>query len=339
MSVPRRAADAGCVTVVDECDVRGETVEHVDLVDAQCRAGVGNDVLDATLVHGDDVGLSFDHVDAVLLGDGTFGLPDAVELMVFVEHLGVGGVDIFLVDTFRTFVEDTCREAHDLTAHACPGEDDTAGETVDELAALRLVTEAGGGEKLSFVTFPFGCRSKKETVGEVVAEVELLDDVIAETAGAEILQADGLTVGMVVEQILEIFLCPLVDDEHRLALRLFLFLFIRQLALMDLDMVFLREPAQRLGIGELFVLHDERHGITAFATAEAVAGAAGGGDIKRRRLLVVERTEPFVVGSRFLQRDELRHDIHDVCRVLDLFYCLPVNHDCCFVPFVAKIRV
>lgn len=113
--------DAGCVTVVDECDVRGETVEHVDLVDAQCRAGVGNDVLDATLVHGDDVGLSFDHVDAVLLGDGTFGLPDAVELMVFVEHLGVGGVDIFLVDTFRTFVEDTCREAHDLTAHACPG--------------------------------------------------------------------------------------------------------------------------------------------------------------------------------------------------------------------------
>ena len=82
--------DAGRVAVVDERDVRGEAVEHVDLMDAQGCTRVGHDILDAALVHGDDVGLTFHHIDAVLLGDGTLGLPDAIELMVFVEYLRVG---------------------------------------------------------------------------------------------------------------------------------------------------------------------------------------------------------------------------------------------------------
>ena len=246
--------------------------------------------------------------------------------MVFVKHLRVGGVDIFLVDTFRALVEDARREAHDLSAHARPREDDTAGETVDELTTLRLITEARGSEELRLVAFLFRCRAEEETVGEVVAEIELLDDVVAKSPGAEILQADGLTVRMVVEQVLEIFLCPFVDDEHRLALRLLLFLLIGQFALVYLDMIFLGEPAQRLRVGELLMLHDERHGVAALATAEAVTGAAGRRYIERRGLLVVERAEAFIVGSRLLQRDELRYHIHDVCRILDLFYCLPVNH-------------
>ena len=79
---------------------------------------------------------------------------------------------------------------------------------------------------------------------------------------------------MIVEQVLEVFLCPFVDDEHRFALRLFLLLLVGQFSLMDLDMIFLGKPAQGLGIGELLVLHDEGHGIAALAAAEAVTGAA-----------------------------------------------------------------
>ena len=134
---------ASRVAVVDKRDVGREAVEHVYLVQAQGCAGVGHHVLDATLVHGYHVGLTLNHEHPVFLGYGSLGLPYAVQLMVLVEDLGIGRVDIFLVHALRALVEHARREAHHLAAHACPGKHHAAGIAVDELVALGLIAQAG----------------------------------------------------------------------------------------------------------------------------------------------------------------------------------------------------
>ena len=113
------------------------------------------------------------------------------------------------------------------------------------------------------------------SVRDVEAQLELPDDIVAEAPAAEILHADSHTVGMVVEQVLEVFCCPFVDDEHRLTLALLFFLLIGELSFVDLNVVFVSQPAQSLGIGHLLVLHDKGYGVAALAASKAVACATG----------------------------------------------------------------
>ena len=82
--------DARLVAVVKQRDVVGKPPQHLDLVDAEGGARVGHHVLDACLVHGDDVGIALDHEDAVFLDDGLLGLKDAVELALLMVDVGVG---------------------------------------------------------------------------------------------------------------------------------------------------------------------------------------------------------------------------------------------------------
>ena len=301
-------------------------MQRVYLVYGKCRSRVGHHILDAALVHGDNVGVAFDHIDTVLLGDGLLGLIDAVELVVLMVDLAVGRVDILLLHSLRGRVELSPAEAHHLSAHAYPGEDDATGVAVDEVAAVGLVADACLQQELLLVAFLHGGTGQCARVGQVEAQLKLLDDVVAETARAEILQADGHAVGMVAQRVLKIAEGPLVDDEHRLALRLLAPLLIGQLTLLYLDMVFVGQPAQRLGIGHLLVLHDEADGRAALAAPEAVARATRGRDKERRGLLVVERAQSLVVRPCLAQRDELRHHVNNIGRVLDAFYGLAIYH-------------
>ena len=188
--------------------------------------------------------------------------------------LRVGRVDIFLLHALRGGIELSSAESHHFSAHAYPGKDDTTGKTVYQLVVVfPAVADARLGEELLLIAFLLGFARQGIAVGEVEAEAELTDDVVADASFAEILHADGHTVDMVVEDVLEVVGSPLVDDEHRLALALRLAFFVGELALLNFDVVFLRQPAQCLGIGHLLVLHDEANGVASLSAGEALTDA------------------------------------------------------------------
>ena len=148
-----------------------------------------------------------------------------------------------------------------------------------------------------------------------VAQLELLDDVVAEAAAAEIGHADVAPLVGLPQGAAEVVAGPLVDDEQALALALRGLLFTRQFAFLDFDAVFLGQEAQGVGVAELFVLHDEVDGIATLAAGEALAEALGGRDVERGRLVVVEGAEAHVVDAALAQGYEVRHDIVNLRRV------------------------
>ena len=79
--------DAGTVAVVKQCDVGCESVEKAYLRFVECCSGVGNNVFNSALVHGDDIGVALDHVDTVFLDDGLLCLENAIEFVALMEYL------------------------------------------------------------------------------------------------------------------------------------------------------------------------------------------------------------------------------------------------------------
>ena len=72
------SVDARLIAVVEQRDVLCEAPQHLDLEDTQRRSRIGDDVLDAALVHGYHVGVALHHIDAVFLDDGFLRLVDAI---------------------------------------------------------------------------------------------------------------------------------------------------------------------------------------------------------------------------------------------------------------------
>ena len=108
-----------------------------------------------------------------------------------------------------------------------------------------------------------------------VTQTEFLDGGIVESALTEISQADVLTHLGLMQLFLKIITSPLVKHEHGFALGLLLFFLVGQFLLMDLDMVFTSKVAQRLGIAQLLVFHDEIDRASSFSTGKALADAFG----------------------------------------------------------------
>ena len=193
--------------------------------------------------------------------------------MVLVVDRRIGRVDILLTHALGAGVEQAAAEGHHLAAHGEPGEDDPAGETVVELAVLTLAAQSAGREILGLVTFGERFSGQRIAPHGGESEPEALYHIVSETALAPILHADGLPVGVVVQNLLVVVGGPLIDDEHALALALLLFLFAGELTLLYLDVVFVCKPFQRLHIGHLLVLHDEVDGIAGLAAGEALVNA------------------------------------------------------------------
>ena len=163
-------------------------------------------------------------------------------------------------------------------------------------------------------------------VAEAEAEAELLYDVVAHSALAEILHSDGAPVDVVVQDVLEIVGCPLVYDEHRLPVRLLFLLLLGEFLFLYLDVVAVGKPAQGVGVGELLVFHEESHAVAAFAAYEAVAGAPCRRDVERRGVVVMEGAQAAIVYAHLLERHKFGDDIHDVGSLFYAFYGDAVNH-------------
>ena len=113
------------------------------------------------------------------------------------------------------------------------------------------------------------------------------------------------------ELLLEPFLGPSGEVGEALPLGLLGLFFRRQLPLLNLNSVFPGQPAQGLRIGELLVLHQERHSAAPLAGTEILENALAGHHVKRWGLLVGERTQAAHARPALLELDELRHHLLD----------------------------
>ena len=297
------------------------------------RTRVGDDILQPTLVHGNHVGIALNHIYPVLLRDGLLCLIESIEFTFLMIDLRVGRVHVFLLNALRTGVEQSPSEGHHLAADVQPGEDDTTSVAVNKktfplplpnregssmlirrILTLRVITplpiREGLGEglslkaesrlhqKLRLIARLLGGRGQGVTLRQGEAEVELRNDIVANATAAEVLLADGDAIGIILQDIFEVFHRPLVDDEHRLTVALFLLFLVGEFFLLYLYIVFLCQPAQGLGIGNLFVLHQEVDGRTTLATGKALTDLLRRRHHERRGLVIVERTQALVVHTR-----------------------------------------
>ena len=150
----------------------------------------------------------------------------------------------------------------------------------------------------------------------------------------EIAQPDGTSHLVVIEQVGKIFLCKLRDMKESVALVLAFLLFLGLFLFLNLNVVFLSQPTQSLGISVVLMLHEEFHHIAGLAATEAFENAFGGRYIERRRLLVVERATSNMVGTTLAQRYKVANHLLDTGGVHDALYGFLVYH----ANWGAKIR-
>ena len=115
---------------------------------------------------------------------------------------------------------------------------------------------------------------------EAIAQLEFLDNIIAEASFTEVAQADSLPFGMGMEHLHKIITCILIEDEHALTVALCLLLLIGVLFFNNLNIVFAGKVLQRFIVVELLMLHHEMDGRSAFTTGKAFTDVFRGRDIK-----------------------------------------------------------
>ncbi len=277
------------VTIVNDCYLVSKALDQADLLHRERGAGRGHHIGDAGLVHRDYVGIAF-HQDALVLpGNAVLGLEDTVEGPALVVNLALGAVHIF--GNALVCLERASAKSDHAPADGVDREDDPVEETVVQFPGpFAFQTQARIDQVFFLVTVFQGFRAKGQRTGSGIAQAELADRLVAELAFMEVAQADSFPYLRVPEDV-GIKLLGIVGH-HQQALvahavgdflgRLFFF--------DDFNMVFFRQIAQRLDIGQVLVLHQEGHGITGFAAGEAFEDALGGRDAHRRVFVLMERT-------------------------------------------------
>ena len=243
-------------------------------------------------------------------------------------NLAIRRVDILLVHALGTAIQHTTTERHHLATHTEPREDGTTGETVEVQSRLlvRGNQHTGRCQILRIIPLLGSSISERRPLIKGEAQLEFLDDVITESTASEILHTDGTTIDIILKDILEVFRRPLIDDEHRLTLTLSLLFLGTQFTFLDLDVIFLRQPAKGIGISHLLQLHEEVDGIATLATSEAMADATSRRDGERRMGVVVERTQTDIVDSSFLECHKLRYHLLYLGGIHDAVYGRSIYH-------------
>ena len=217
------------------------------------------------------------------------------------------------------------RLSGELTYFATDGIHHAGLETVVELATVGADAEAGAHQRLVAVSRAASGREEVVAAVERVSEVEFAHHGIVDAALAEVGQPDVAPVGRRLHIFLEMLESKVVDIEERLTLRHSLPLGVGHLMLLNLNIVFAGEVAQRVPVGELLMLHDKIDGASPLSAAETLADTLGARHRKRRGALVVKRAEPHIVGPASAQVHEVAHHLHDVGSVDDTLYSLSVD--------------
>ena len=100
----QRSMNTRIIAVIEKNDVTGKAVQQSNLMHAQRRTRVGHYIFDATLMHRDNIGVSFHHKDTILLGYRLLGLIESIEFAFLMIDNAIRRVDIFLADALGSAV-------------------------------------------------------------------------------------------------------------------------------------------------------------------------------------------------------------------------------------------
>ena len=140
----QRSMLTGLITVVQQDDVRRKTMKQTNLINAQSRSRVGNDILDTTLMHRHHIGIAFHHIHAVFLGNGFLRLEESIQFAFLMIDIRIGRVDIFLRNALGAGIQQSSAKRRHLSADAKPRENHTTAITVNKRSSpLPLPVRAG----------------------------------------------------------------------------------------------------------------------------------------------------------------------------------------------------
>ena len=148
-------------------------------------------------------------------------------------------------------------------------------KTVYQTAVIGAVANAGLCNKFGLVACCYGFLRKTVALLKRVAQAELLYCLIAQTAVAEVVQANGLSLLALVQGVDEVLQCILVYHKETLAYALFAFLLVCHLALLYLYVVFLGKPSECFVVAQLLMLHYKMYRVASFTATETLAQVLG----------------------------------------------------------------
>ena len=162
--------------------------------------------------------------------------------------------------------------------------------------------------------------------GGRIAETELADGLVGEFSLVEIRKSDCPPLFVVPQHILEILLGKLGHHQQALMFETAGNLFRCLLLLYDFDMILLGQILERLGIGQVLVLHHERDGIAGLAACETLEDTFARGDCQRRALVLMEGTDTPPVSATALEGDKIADDLFNPGGSEDFVFGSAVNH-------------
>ena len=205
------------------------------------------------------------------------------------------------------------------------GEHHPLAELVLHAAVFPLYGKAGTDKVLELVAGSKRTVKQGSAAGWSPAQAEAFHSGIFQSPAAEVRLTERASLLGGELPAVE-FLGVLHHEKQALVVLAFGNLLSRLLLLYDLDIVFLGQIAQSLGVGAVLLLHHETYGRAGFPAAEAFVYAFGRGDVERRRLLVMERTAGYEVGTPPLQGDEVTDYFNNLSRIQNLIYGILWNH-------------
>ena len=331
----QRSMNTRIIAVIEKNDITGKAVQQSNLMHAQRRTRVGHYIFDATLVHRDNIGVSFHHKDTILLGYRLLGLIESIEFALLMIDNAIRRVDIFLADALGSAVEHSSAKSHHLAAYAEPREDGSARETVKNLILTRLIAgfvlihleaESRINQIFRIIASRLSRFSKSSTLRKRKTQLEFPDDIISEPSSSEIGHTDSDAIHIMQENILEIFRRPIVDDKHGFPFALALFLFVGQFPLLNFYFIFLGEPAKGIGIGHLFQFHQKVDCIASLSAGKAMTDTSCWRYGERWIGIVMKRTQADIIDATLLERNKLRYHLFYLGGIHNFCYRRSVYH-------------
>ena len=286
-------------------------------------------------MHRDNIGISFHHKDTILLGYRLLGLIESIEFALLMINNAIRRVDIFLADALGSAVENSSAKSYHLAAHAEPGKDGSARETIKNLILTRLIAgfvlihleaESRINQIFRIIASRLSRFSKSCTLRERKTQLEFSDDIIPETSSSEISHTDSDAIHIMQENILKIFRRPIVDDKHGFSFALALFFFVGQFPLLNLYFIFLGEPAKSIGIGHLFQFHQKVDCIASLSTGKAMTDTSCWRYRERWIGIVMKRTQADIIDATLLERNKFRYHLFYLGGIHNFCYRRSVYH-------------
>src|SRR5690606_35770832 len=148
-------------------------------------------IFDATLMHGNHVGVPFHQTATVLFYNGLFGKINTVQLVPSVVSFRSGRVDV--LRHFVVLFQDTPAKSHYFSRKRMNRKHDAPTETVGEVIVIAFERKPRFYKVFFVVTGFYGRLRKRIALLEAVAKLEFFDYVFAKTTFPKIAESNRLS--------------------------------------------------------------------------------------------------------------------------------------------------